>query len=54
MLERDGHMLIMKGVEGEVCENCGELYMSAETTKATLKRANELMASGVELQMVQA
>ena len=53
-MERDGHMIIIKGVQGEVCTNCGELYMSAEITRATLAKANELLNSGAELQLVHA
>ncbi len=53
LLERNDHFVVIKGVEGEVCSNCGELYMNAETTKETLRKANELMNSGAALQLAQ-
>ena len=32
-LERGSATIIIKGVPGEVCENCGEAYFEAETVK---------------------
>ena len=34
-LERDGAVVVIRGVPAEVCENCGEAFTSAETTEKT-------------------
>ena len=39
-LERERLTLVFKGVPAEVCENCGEAYVSAEISR-------QLLAAGV-------
>ena len=48
-LERDGTILVFKKVPAEVCEVCGEEYISEETTGRLLKTAEEAAVSGVQV-----
>jgi YgiT-type zinc finger domain-containing protein len=48
-LERDGGALVIRKVPAEVCENCGEAYVSAEVTRSLLTSANETLRAGVEV-----
>jgi YgiT-type zinc finger domain-containing protein len=41
-LERDGVTLVYKGVPAQVCQNCGEEYVSGEVTEDLVKRAEVL------------
>jgi len=48
-LERGGGALIIRKVPAEVCENCGEAYVSAEVTRTLLESARATLKTGVEL-----
>ncbi|HLB11652.1 MAG TPA: type II toxin-antitoxin system MqsA family antitoxin [Dehalococcoidia bacterium] len=48
-LERDGMILVFKGVPASVCANCGEEYLAEETTAGLLKAAEEAARSGVQV-----
>ena len=48
-LERDGATLVIKGVPAEVCSNCGEEYVSEDTTARLLKSAEEAVKAGVKV-----
>lgn len=48
-LERDGGALVIRKVPAEICENCGEAYVSAEVTRSLLESARETLRAGVEL-----
>ncbi len=52
VLEKDHTTLVFKRVPAEVCENCGEEYISEEVNKALLLRAREEMGRGVVLEML--
>jgi YgiT-type zinc finger domain-containing protein len=47
-LERDGTILVIKGVPASVCENCGE-YVEGEMTARLLKDAEEAVRAGVQV-----
>ena len=49
MLEHGGTTLVFKDVPAEICQNCGEEYVSAETNKRILELANDAKNKGVEL-----
>jgi YgiT-type zinc finger domain-containing protein len=49
MLERGGGALVVRKVPAEVCENCGEAYVSAEVTRSLLESARETLRAGVEV-----
>ena len=48
-LEKNGSALVVRNVPAEVCENCGEAYVSAEVTRSLLASASETLKKGVEL-----
>jgi YgiT-type zinc finger domain-containing protein len=50
-LDRKGAIVVFKRVPAEVCENCGEYYLSDEVTGELLERAEEAIASGAEVEI---
>ena len=50
-LERDGTTLILKSVPAQVCDNCGESYVDAETAAKLLHDAEEANKAGVEVEV---
>lgn len=48
-LERDGTILVIKGVPASVCENCGEEYVEGDITARLLKDAEEAVRAGVQV-----
>ncbi|MBM4288072.1 MAG: type II toxin-antitoxin system MqsA family antitoxin [Deltaproteobacteria bacterium] len=51
-LERAGSIIILKEVTAEVCENCGEYYLSAEVTAYLLQRAETADQNGAEVEIL--
>jgi len=51
-LESDQTTLVFKNVPAGVCENCGEEYLSADTNRALLRKAQEAVARGVDLELL--
>lgn len=51
VFERDGSTLIFKNVPASICDNCGEEFVSAETNRALLEKAEEAAARGVDLEL---
>jgi ribosomal protein L32 len=58
-LEREGALasgqsltiVVFKRVPADVCENCGEYYLSDEVTGELLERAEEAITSGAEVEI---
>lgn len=48
-LERDDATLVFKHVPAEVCDNCGEEFVSEEVTESLLDRANLAASEGVRV-----
>jgi YgiT-type zinc finger domain-containing protein len=48
-LQRGRTTVIVKEVPAEVCPNCGEYYLSEETTTRVLDRAEAAARSGAEV-----
>jgi YgiT-type zinc finger domain-containing protein len=48
-LEKNGAALVVRNVPAEICENCGEAYVSAEVTQSLLASVNATLRPGVEL-----
>jgi hypothetical protein len=44
--------MIFKGVPADVCENCGEYYLSEEITGRLLERAEQAVQNGAEVEIV--
>ena len=51
MLERDGIALVVRGVPAEVCENCGESYVSEREAAALLDTAEAAARAGVQIEV---
>ena len=52
VLERDETTLLFKNVPADICENCGEEYVSSEVNSKLLQMANEAAKKGVDLEML--
>jgi len=48
-LEREGTTLVIKNVPADICANCGEEYVNAETSEFLLGIAEESVRSGVQV-----
>ena len=48
-LERDSTTLVIKGVPAIVCSNCGEEYVTEETSARLLKSAEDAARAGVQV-----
>lgn len=51
-LQRGESTIIFKNVPAEVCENCGEYYLSDEITGQLMARAEEALQHGAEVEIV--
>jgi YgiT-type zinc finger domain-containing protein len=51
-LERGNTTVVLKDVPAEVCENCGEYYLSAEVAERVLAQGEKAVAAGVEVEIV--
>lgn len=51
-LERDESIVIIKKVPAEVCENCGEYYLSDAITEKVLERAEIAVNNGAEVEII--
>lgn len=51
--ERDGKLVVLRDVPGEVCDTCGHLYMSANVAVDLQKRAEKALAGEMEMAIVQ-
>lgn len=51
-LQRDDCIVILKQVPAEVCENCGEYYLSDLVTQQVLEKAEVAVNNGVEVEII--
>lgn len=51
-LQRGETTVIFKGVPAELCDNCGEYYLSEEVSHELLERADAAVASGAEVEIL--
>ena len=52
VLERGETLVIFRDVPGDVCENCGEYFLSSEVTGQLLERAEEALRKGAEVEIL--
>jgi YgiT-type zinc finger domain-containing protein len=50
-LERGNTTVVLKDVPADVCENCGEYYLSAQVTERVLAQGEKAAAAGVEVEI---
>jgi YgiT-type zinc finger domain-containing protein len=51
-LQRGETTIVFKEVPAEVCQNCGEFYLSEEVTGKLLNRAEAAVKNGAELEIL--
>jgi YgiT-type zinc finger domain-containing protein len=51
-LQRGETTVLIKGVPAEVCNNCGEYYLSDEVTGQVLNLGEEAVKKGVEVEIL--
>jgi len=52
MLQRGECTVIIKNVPADICENCGEYYLSASITSKVLEKAEEAVKKGAEVEIL--
>jgi YgiT-type zinc finger domain-containing protein len=52
VLEKEKSTIVVRGVPAEVCETCGEEYVASDTNGLLLKKANEAVKKGVDLELL--
>ena len=52
VLEKEGTTLVFKNVPAQICDNCGEEYISSEINRTLLTRARAELNKGVTLEML--
>jgi YgiT-type zinc finger domain-containing protein len=50
-LTRDESVFVFKGVPADICQDCGEYYLSDEMTGIVLDRAEQAIAKGSEVEI---
>ena len=50
-LQRDDRTLVIKGVPADICENCGEYYLSDKIAKQLYQQAEESLEHGAEVEI---
>ncbi len=51
-LNRGETVVIIKGVPAQICENCGEYFLSEEVTAIVLDRAEQAVVKGAEVEIL--
>lgn len=51
-LERNGVIVVFKNVPALVCQNCGDFYLTEETTELLLEKASKTLEKGVEFEII--
>lgn len=51
ILERDGAVILIRDVPGELCTTCGEVYHSQEVTALVLGQAEQAYQNGVTVEV---
>jgi YgiT-type zinc finger domain-containing protein len=51
-LERDDCLIVLKRVPADICENCGEYYLSESVTEYVLNRAEGAVNKGAEVEIL--
>lgn len=52
-LEWDASIVLIKNVPAQVCENCASYFLDSETTREVLKKAENSIRNGAELEVIQ-
>lgn len=52
ILSKKNSIVIFKNVPAEICENCGEYFLSSEISKKIFCLAEEAIKKGVEIEII--
>lgn len=52
VLEREQSMIIIKHIPANICENCGEEYVSSEINQEILWRAEKAFSRGIMIELL--
>lgn len=52
LLQRGETTVVIKNVPADICDNCGEYYLSEETTRQVLALAEAAVAQGAEIEVL--
>lgn len=52
VLTREGSTIVIRNVPADVCDNCGEYYLSGEITDRVLQIAQEAVSKGAEIEVL--
>lgn len=52
VLEKNETTLVFKRVPSDICENCGEEYISSEINRSLLQHAKDELNRGITLEML--
>ena len=50
--EIKGHLVIIRDVPGEVCENCGHFYVDSEAAIEVQRKTKKAVANGAEVEIL--
>jgi YgiT-type zinc finger domain-containing protein len=51
-LQRDETTVVIKEVPADICENCGEYYLSEDVSRRVLTMAEEAVGKGAEVEIL--
>lgn len=51
-LERDGRIIVFREVPADVCDNCEEPYVADAVAESLLRRAEDAIARGVDVEVL--
>jgi YgiT-type zinc finger domain-containing protein len=51
-LQREDCLVILKKVPADICENCGEYYLSEQITEKVLEAAEKAVNNGAEVEII--
>jgi YgiT-type zinc finger domain-containing protein len=51
-LQRNETIVVIKSVPADICDNCGEYYLSSAVTQEVMARAEAAVKSGAELEIL--
>ena len=51
-LNRDNSIIVIKEVPAQICDNCGDYFLSSEVTKSVLSIADNAAKKGVEVEIL--
>ncbi len=51
-LQRGETVVVIKGVPADICENCGEYYLSATVSEKVMAKAEAAVENGAEVEIL--